>query len=85
MELPRVTDGLTVICDVPVPVTWPLVTSIVSIVLSSEVFLIVILPLSTSTFSLKFKIILALIPTSVVSSAGLDELKVGATTSAGFA
>ena len=63
-------SGLTVICDVPVPVTWPLVTSIVSIVLSSEVFLIVILPLSTSTFSLKFKIILAFMPTSVVSSAG---------------
>ena len=66
-----------VILEVPVPLTWPLVTSIVSTVLSSEVFLIVILPVSTSTLSLKFKIIFASLATSVALSAGDDDDKVG--------
>ena len=61
----------------PDPVTWPLVTSIVSTVLLSDVFFIVIFPLSTSTFSLKFKTILDETEISVASSAGVDELKVG--------
>jgi hypothetical protein len=46
-------------------------------VLSSEVFLIVILPVSTSTLSLKFKTILASLATSVALSAGDDDDKVG--------
>ncbi len=47
-----------VIALVPEPVTWPLVTSMVSIVELSDVFLIVILPLSTSTASEKLRTIL---------------------------
>jgi len=38
----------------------------------------VILPVSASTFSLKFKTIFALSETPVALSAGVDELKVGA-------
>ena len=68
---------MTVIWVEPDPVTWPPVTSIVSTVLLSDVFFIVIFPLSASTFSLKFKTILADTETSVASSAGVDELKVG--------
>ena len=50
--------------------------------LSSEVFLTVISPLSTSTFSLKFKIRSAFKSTLVSLSAGLEELKDGFITSA---
>ena len=53
------------------------VTSIVSTVESSDVFLIVIFPLSTLTFSLKLRTIFALSATPVASSAGTDELNVG--------
>ena len=45
--------------------------------LSSYVFLIVILPLSASTASLKFKTILASNATAVALSVGVDELRVG--------
>ena len=58
------------------PVTNELVTSIVSITLSSDVFLMVILPLSASTFSLKLRTIVELRATSVVLS-GTEELNVG--------
>ena len=61
----------------PDPVTWVLVTSIVSTVLSSLVFLIVIFPLSTSTASLKFKTIFVSTATSVSRWAGEDEDKLG--------
>ena len=61
------------------PVTFELVTSIVSKVLSSEVFLIVIFPVSTSTISLKLRMMFAPSKTPVASSAGVDELKVGKT------
>ena len=43
----------------------------------SDVFLIVIFPLSASTFLLKFKTIFASSDTLVALSAGVDELKVG--------
>ena len=43
------------------------------------VFLIVIFPVSTSTFSLKFRTIFASLKTSVALSAGVDEFKVGST------
>ena len=69
---------MTVIWDVPVPDTRSVsVTSIVSTVESSDVFLIVIFPLSASTFSLKFKTIFASLSTSIASSAGTDEVNVG--------
>ena len=58
------------------------VTSIVSIVELSDVFLIVIFPLSASTLSLKFRTIFAFTPTAVALSAGDDELRVGAVVSA---
>ena len=61
------------------PVTWLLVTSIVSKVESSVVFLIVIFPVSTSTISLKFRTIFAFTATLVALSAGVDEFKVGNT------
>ena len=70
-------DGLMVISVVPVPVTKPLVTSMVSTVESSDDFLIVILPLSTSTASLKVRTILASTATPVAPSAGDDEDRVG--------
>ena len=54
----------------------------VSIVELSVVFLIVILPLSTSTASAKFRTILLSTATSVALSAGELLLKVGATMSA---
>ena len=53
------------------------VTSIVSIVELSEVFLIVIFPVSASTLSSKFKTIFASLDTLVALSAGVDELRVG--------
>ena len=49
----------------------------VSNVLSSLVFLIVIFPLSTSTSSLKVRKILAFLPTPVALSAGADEERLG--------
>ena len=45
--------------------------------LSSDVFLIVIFPLSASTLSLKFKTMLASSSTSVASSAGVEDESVG--------
>ena len=79
MSASKLEVGFTVICVVPVPVTFELVTSIVSKALLSDVFLIVIYPVSTSTISLKFKIIFASLDTLVALSAGVDELKVGKT------
>ena len=61
----------------PLPVTLFPVTSIVSNVLSSLVFLIVIFPLSTSTASLKVKVIFAVADTVVSLSVGIDEERVG--------
>ena len=69
------------ICDEPDPVTLLPVTSIVSTVESSDVFLIVIFPVSASTLSLKFRTIFASIATAVALSAGDDELRVGAVVS----
>ena len=66
----------------PVPVTFEPVTSIVSTVESSDDFLITILPLSTSTASLKVSTILASTATPVAPSVGVDEDRVGALTSA---
>ena len=64
-------DGFTVICDDPDPETCPLVTSIVSTVELSEVFLIVIFPLSASTLSLKFSTIFASLATPESLLAGV--------------
>ena len=69
--------GLIVISLVPVPVTLFPVTSIVSKVLSSLVFLIVIFPLSTSTASLKVNVIFAVANTPVALSDGTEEDRVG--------
>ena len=77
MLLSRSEEGLTVICDVPDPDTWPPLTSIASTVESSEVFLIVISPLSASTFSLKFSTMFVSTATSVALSAGLEDDNVG--------
>ena len=71
-----------VICVVPVPVTNEPATSMVSTVESSEDFLIVILPLATSTASLKVRTILASTATPVAPSAGVEEDRVGLVTSA---
>ena len=68
---------MTVIWDVPEPVTWPPVTSIVSTVELSDVFFIVIFPLSASTLSLKLRTIVESTATLVALSAGTDELSVG--------
>ncbi len=73
--------GLIVICVPPLPLTLAPVTSIVSIVLSSDVFLIVILPLSASTASLKFRTIFALTAIPVALSAGVEDDRVGAVVS----
>ena len=54
-------------------------TPIVSKVLLSDFFLMVMFPVSTSTISLKFKTIFASLDTLVALSAGVDELKVGKT------
>ena len=54
----------------------------VSMVELSEVFLIVMLPLSRSTTSSKFRMILSLTPIPVALSAGDEEDKIGAPTSA---
>ena len=56
-----------------------MLTSIVSIDTSLEAILIVILPLPTTTFSLKFKTMVPSFITFVALSAGVDELRVGNT------
>ena len=66
-----------VICVVPVPVILESVTAIVSTVESSEDFLMVMLPLATSTASLKVRTILASTATPVAPSAGVEEDKTG--------
>ena len=66
-----------VISVVPVPVTLEPVTSMVSTVELSDDFLIVILPLSTSTASLKVRTILAVLTIPVAPSAGAEEDRVG--------
>ena len=71
-----------VICVVPVPVILESVTAMASIVELSEVFLMVILPLSTSTASLKLSTILASTATAVALSAGAEEDSVGLAISA---
>ena len=53
------------------------VTLKLSTVESSDVFLIVIFPVSASTLSLKFRTIFASMATAVALSAGVDELRVG--------
>ena len=73
--------GLIVICVPPLPLTFAPVTSIVSIVLLSEVFLIVILPLSASTASSKFRTMFAFTATLVALSAGVEDERVGAVVS----
>ena len=60
-----------------IDVTGAPVTSIVSIVELSDVFLIVILPLSASTFSLKFNTMFAVTLIPVALSAGVEDDKVG--------
>ena len=62
-----------VISVLPLPLTKFPVTSIVSIVLLSEVFLIVILPVSASTASSNVKTILASTATSVALSDGEED------------
>ena len=47
----------------------------------SDVFLIVIFPVSASTLSSKFKTIFAFTPTAVALSAGVEDDNVGLTTS----
>ena len=68
---------MTVIWDVPEPVTCPLVTSMVSNIELSDVFLMVMFPLSASTFSLKLRTIVESTAIPVALSAGTDELNVG--------
>ena len=70
------------IAVVPDPDTKSLVTSIVSTVESSENFLIVIFPVSTSTASEKLRTISLVVAISFESSAGLELLRVGAVSSA---
>ena len=76
VKLSKFEDGVTVICEDPEPETWPLVTSIVSTVELSDVFFIVMFPVSASTFSLKLRTIVELSATLVALSAGTDELSV---------
>ena len=66
-----------VIVVVPVPVTLEPVTSMVSTIESSKDFLITILPLSTSTASLKVRTILASTAIPVEPSTGVEEDRVG--------
>ena len=56
-----------------------MLTSIVSIDTSLEAILMVILPLPTTTFLLKFKTMVPSFITFVALSAGVDELRVGIT------
>ena len=69
------------ICVVPEPVTCELPTAMVSTVELSDVFLIVILPLSTSTASEKLRMILLSTATPVALSDGVLLLSVGVTKS----
>jgi hypothetical protein len=62
---------------VPVPVTKPLVTSMEAMVELSDVFLMTMLPDSTSTASLKVSTMLLSIATLLALSAGLELLRVG--------
>ena len=57
-------------------------TSIVSNVLSSDFFLIVIFPVSASTLSLKFRTMFESTATSVALLEGVDDDNVGLVTSA---
>ena len=82
MDEVKLAEGLTVIVEVPVPVTNDPVTSMVSTVEPSDDFLITILPLSTSTASLKVRTILAPTATPVAPSAGVEEDRVGSIISA---
>ena len=64
---------------VPVPVTLVVsATLMVSKIVLSVVFLIVILPVWTVTFSLKFKTMFASSATLVALLAGTDVFKIGA-------
>ena len=76
-------DGLIVIVVVLVPVTLLEVTLIVSRTESSDDFLMVILPVSTTISSLKVRTILALMSTPVAPSDGEEEDKIGAVESGG--
>ena len=79
----KVPEGLMVIWVVPEPDTLLVsVTSICSKVLSSEVSLMVMLPDSASTASLKLSTMLALTATPVALSAGTELERVGLVTSA---
>ena len=69
------------ICVVPDPVTWLLVTSMLSTTESSDVLQITILPLSASTTSEKFRTILLSSAIAIASSAGLELVNVGSTAS----
>ena len=73
----RSEDGFNVIWEVPDPDNCTPLTSMVSTVLLSEVFFIVIFPLSASTFSLKFNTMFASTATSIALSEGLDDDNVG--------
>ena len=75
-------DGSIVISVEPVPDTFMPVTSIVSTVVLSDDFLIVILPLSTSTASEKVSTRLASASIPVAPSDGDEEDNVGVPTSA---
>ena len=67
-----------VIWVVPVPVILESVTAMASIVESSDVFLMVTLPLSRSTAWSNVRTILASTATAVALSAGAEEERVGA-------
>ena len=72
---------MTVIVVEPEPETFALVTSIISTVLLSDDFLIMILPVLTTTSSLKVRTMLVLMPTPVAPSDGDEEEKVGSVSS----
>eukprot|EP00362_Geleiidae_sp_MMETSP1317_P001535 CAMPEP_0201283398 /NCGR_PEP_ID=MMETSP1317-20130820/8456_1 /ASSEMBLY_ACC=CAM_ASM_000770 /TAXON_ID=187299 /ORGANISM="Undescribed Undescribed, Strain Undescribed" /LENGTH=78 /DNA_ID=CAMNT_0047599517 /DNA_START=191 /DNA_END=424 /DNA_ORIENTATION=- len=72
---------MTIVSE-PEPVTDPLVTSIVSKVVSSDVSLMVILPLSTSTISLKTNVMSESTATDTAPFEGVDDFKVGMALSA---
>ena len=82
MESAKALLGLIVIWVEPVPVTWLLVTSIVSTTESSDALYMTTLPVSTSTASEKLRTILLVVATAVASSAGENEEIVGAVSSA---
>ena len=66
----------------PLMDTWPSETGIVATVVSSAVFLMMKLPVPAATVSEKLRTILESMATAVASSAGVDELRVGAVVSA---